>query len=514
MLLLDFEKAFDSLSWSFINKALNFLNFGQSLIHWIETFYKNISSAIVQCGYLSAFFSIGRGCWQGDPLSPYLFILCAEFLSSVIRQIKKIKGIYINDTEFKVSQFADDTSIFLNGSYDSLSNTLYELEIFTKISGLKINFDKTQVIWIGPKKYSTEAIKTKWKLSWGNNSFKILGINFNVKLDRMEKENYNAKIQRLENIIKQWKRRSLTPLGKITIIKTFMISAFNHLFIMLPNPSQNIIEHINKIMFNFLWNNKTSKIKESTVLQEYCEGGLIMVNLKAFIEALKSTWIRRLLTTNSKWQVFIKAHVNTEKLTGCNIMFLEKAIDTIPNQFWKDVLQSLININKKVVLTEKDILRSPIYYNHNIKVGGMYIYFNNWFKKGIRYINDLIDANGVFYNEAEFTAKTGIKTNFLQYNGLIEAIKKYLKHIKVETTYKESCPFIPFHISTLLQHQKGSKIMYNILNKSNTVPTGQVTWNKVYKFSGKEWKKYTLSLSRLLSIQHFNGTKSTLTIIF
>ena len=61
---------------------------------------------------------------------------------------------------------------------------------------------------------------------------------------------------------------------------------------------QNITEHINKIMFNFLWNNKTSKIKKSTVLKEYCEGGLKMVNLKAFIEALKSTWIRRLLTTN------------------------------------------------------------------------------------------------------------------------------------------------------------------------------------------------------------------------
>ena len=64
-----------------------------------------------------------------------------------------------------MSQFADDTSIFLDGFYDSLNNALYKLEIFAKISGLKINFDKTQVIWMGSKKYSTEAIKTKWKLS-------------------------------------------------------------------------------------------------------------------------------------------------------------------------------------------------------------------------------------------------------------------------------------------------------------------------------------------------------------
>ena len=137
----------------------------------------------------------------------------------------------------------------------------------------KINFDKTQVVWIGSKKYSSETIKTKWKLSWGCQRFKILGINFNLDLDKMEMENYKVKLQQLENIVKHWEKRLLTPPGKITIIKTFMISVFNHLFLMLPNPSQNIIQQINKVMFSFLWNNKTSKIKVSTVQKQYCVYG-------------------------------------------------------------------------------------------------------------------------------------------------------------------------------------------------------------------------------------------------
>ena len=135
LLLIDFEKAFDSLSWSFIQKVTKFFNFGTSIRHWISVFYNDITSRIDQGGNFSASFNLHRGCRQGDPLSPYIFILCAEILAILIRNNADIKGIIINDRETKISLYADDASLILDGSERSLMASLKILEKFAQISG-------------------------------------------------------------------------------------------------------------------------------------------------------------------------------------------------------------------------------------------------------------------------------------------------------------------------------------------------------------------------------------------
>ena len=163
-----------------------------------------------------------------------------------------------------------------------------------------------------------------------------------------------------------------------------------------------------------------------------------------------------------KWQVFIKQYLQIEQLIGCNTKYLEKVILQLPNHFWKDVLQSMISINTKLEFTEASILKSPIHYNGNIKIGGSHVYFKSWFNKGIRYINDLVNENGNFYQQNEFTLITGIHTIFLQYNGLIKAIQHFLKIINIKITRKEPGPFIPTNVMPVVKNSKGSKDLYNI----------------------------------------------------
>ena len=105
LLFIDFEKAFDTLEWSFIEKTLKYYNFGDSLILWIKLFYTDIGSSIQNNGWSSDFFNLSRCVRQGCPLSPHLFILCAEILGAAVRRDSLICGIQISDNECKISQY-------------------------------------------------------------------------------------------------------------------------------------------------------------------------------------------------------------------------------------------------------------------------------------------------------------------------------------------------------------------------------------------------------------------------
>ena len=97
LLFLDFEKAFDTVEWPFLQNTFRHYNFGPEAINWIQLYYHNIESCILNNGWSSNFLKLERGVRQGCPLFPYLFILCVEVLAEAVRRNKSIKGITIDE---------------------------------------------------------------------------------------------------------------------------------------------------------------------------------------------------------------------------------------------------------------------------------------------------------------------------------------------------------------------------------------------------------------------------------
>lgn len=184
---IDFEKAFDSLNWNFLFKSLETFGFGESFIAWIKTFYNNTSSCVINNGFATPSFQLKRGVRQGDPLSPFLFIIALELLAINIRNNNQIKGINVDGKELKLVIFADDMTTFVSDkiSFFSLINSV---ELFSRYSGLRMNHEKTEILPLGNivlhhQDFGVEEIKSVAK---------ILGVYFTNDHVLFNKRNFES----------------------------------------------------------------------------------------------------------------------------------------------------------------------------------------------------------------------------------------------------------------------------------------------------------------------------------
>ena len=496
LLLIDFEKAFDSVSWNFIDNVLDFFNFGNSIKTWVKTFYKNIKSTVTQNCILSDFFDVERGCRQGDPLSPYIFLLCAEILGILTRKNPEIKGITVDDTEFLISQYADDTSLILDGSSVSLDASLRTLQFFAEISGLHINIEKTKVIWIGKKRFSQEKICDKWGLEWGSNRFKLLGINFSVDLSEIEKMNYQPKLKEIENTIKIWTNQILSPIGKITVVKSLIISKLNHLFLTIPSPSKVILQQFISNLYSFIWDNKPDKVKRDVISQAYELGGLKMINVELYIKGLKLTWLRRIYKNNFK---ITKILESSENLNLQNLAYSGPS-KQLKNPFWREVFDAWSDLILRFKVDCYNFTTCNIWNNENIKIGNKTVHYKEWSVRNVEIINDLIDENNTFMSFQKFTNIYKVKTNFLTYQGIISSIKKYMSSLGIHDFKKQQSPLIPNILKPLLKSDKGSRDMYIILNSQHQNPNCENQWAKIID-PNLDWKN--------IHMMSFKNTKNS-----
>jgi hypothetical protein len=482
----DIEKAFDSVSWSFLYKALKFFNFGPGLIQWIHTMYNDIVSCVSVNGQYSNWFNIKRGVRQGDPCSAYLYLICAEILAIFIRQNEKIKGIEVDTYEVLLSQFADDTNFCLDGSEESFRECVKVLNCFSEMSGLTLNKEKTSVIWIGSMKNSNVRFLRDENFCWNPGIFKILGIVFSTDLETMVERNMHGKIFQVRKLLNQWSKRNLTPLGKITVLKTLILSKFTYLFLNLPDPPLEVLDELQNVMFKFLWNDKRAKIKKSVVCKPYVDGGLSMVDVYTYVASLKISWLNKIKNDNNLQLFIFGLFPALRNVSKFGEEYVDVCLRSCTNPFWTDVLKHYKKLCIKcTVENATDFLAECIHYNVNIRRDGKVVLLKEWIQNEVLFVNQLYNMDsGRFFTFAEFKNQYPqiMRTDFLLYSGVIKAIQQY--STRNDICFDETVRFTATKVWTVIA--KGSKEIKHILLRSTANPTAVSKWNNV--FENLNWK--------------------------
>ena len=489
LLCLDFEKAFDSVDWGFLFKVLKAFGFKCDIVKWIETFTNNIKSTISVNSMISDWFSIQRGCRQGDPISPYLFIICAEIMSTMIRENDRIKGIQINDLECKLTQYADDSELLLDGSRESFESSIQTVRLFGNVSGLVLNHKKTNSVCLGSLRNSNIRYMQHLDIAWNPQVFKILGILFTNDLHDIVELNFRSKLIEMQNLYRIWIKRQITPLGRIAVLKSLVLSKLIFLWILLPNPPDEMIKDIQLNVFRFIWNNKNDRISRETSTKNVIDGGLSIPNINKYIKALKITWIRKLDASNHKWKIIFSQSYTLA-------LEIQRLGTDLPlencNPFWTDVLKSYKELGYYInVDTTQSFLSEPIYYNVNLKINNFSFFYDDWFQKGVHKVKHFVDDNGNFLSFDEFKNNFNITDNiFLKYMGCVNVIKKYKRKCEIilEDNLDRDVNDI---VKTISMSQKGAKCYYDILNCTNKLPSYCKKWEEKLE-TEIEWKKVFL----------------------
>jgi hypothetical protein len=374
-LKIDLKKAFDTVSLDFIIAGLHAIGIPHDMINWIKTCITTVHYTININGELHGFFQATQGIRQGDPLSPYLFVLAMEGLSGIINQSVRSSTFQYHwrckPTKITHLCFADDLMMFCHADIESIMVLKSSLDRFSKLSALTINLAKSSLYLSGVDGSLCNNIMDNIGIHEASLPVRYLGVP--LISTRLTHTDCLPLVERITSRITLWTSSSLTYAGRLQLIKSvlFSIQVYWSSIFILPCATTKKIE---SILAAFLWKGTSlsptrSKVAWNVVCYPLHEGGLGIKRLKAWNQAATIKHIWHLLTDKTSiWTAWV------HKILLRGRSFWQLNMPSNPSWSWRKILQT------------RELCRG--WFTSSIGNGSStFLWYDYWLPEGTRFID-------------------------------------------------------------------------------------------------------------------------------
>lgn len=359
VLKLDFVKAFDTVNWEGLRSVLQARGFSHKWIGWMFSILESSRSAVLVNGSPGPWINCRRGLRQGDPISPYLFLIVAETLQRLIRGCSGIHHPTDDHLPCAVLQYADDTLIVLRDEVSDVVQLKEILDCFAALSGLHINYSKSTLV---PIHMPDEVVKQCVQIvGCKRDSFPQPYLGLPLSVHKLPVSAFVPYIHKTDRFLSCWQANLLNTMGRAVLVNSVLDSQLVYLMSSLQLPP-SVVTQMDKIRRAFLWSgDKTGHASPATCLvtwNKVCDpkdlGGFGIRDLGVQNICLLLKLIHRLhCPQSSAWAQWIHSHASVVTLKGDihgnhwevlrSILPLYQAITSVHlgdgrcTSFWSDV---------------------------------------------------------------------------------------------------------------------------------------------------------------------------------
>ena len=371
--------------------------------------------------------------------------------------------------------YADDLTIFL-ADEESAEETLCVLRRFHRASGLEINVDKTEAMWLGSYKgRAYKPLGVKWK-----ENLKITGVVFSYDISERAKLNYERIIQNIEQVCNLWKQRNLTLIGKVEIIKTFCISKLVFMFNMTVVPPW-VITAANKIIYKYLWNGRGDKIKRNALIAPVSAGGLNLIDLQSLVTSQRVVWLKRYFCAPfHPWKIVM--NYNLHKLTGIetlNSNVHQKGLQRI-SPFYKEILAAWSSYDTNT----RHVLDTCLWWNSDIttRSGVPLVPSKDFIALNVNSIIDIYDINtGLPYTWVKLLERNWKPRMFIMWCSILSCIpSSWKRHVNIDTFSKRN-------IKSVFECVNKKKVYEYFISLKAESPSSQRKLEALYGIDPQDW---------------------------